>query len=285
MSISDIMALTGVIVYSFMTAVAAGNSTYSQFLEFGCKGSVYLINVSFSVSTISLAIISIDRYLVVTGKSVRQSTSYNKNLKFKIQMTILTCWIYAFSISGPIIPFLYVPLDGSFVCDTQNFGPNYNVPFMMLYYILNYLIPLIITCIMYLKIIRYLYLKTANINEASQIFSVNRRRTNNIIKMMVIVTFTYMLSSLPYILILMSSSFSGLSLTKYIESADPLSQFIIRFGLVLITISPIQNPIVYLCYNDTLKDSLPSCLTRRLTYNRRQMISTSIKVLSTSNEL
>ncbi|RDD36133.1 C-X-C chemokine receptor type 4 [Trichoplax sp. H2] len=129
MAISDTLALVGVIIYSFMTAIAAGNSGYSQFLEIGCKGSIYLLNVSFSVSTISLAIISIDRYIIITDRRNGQGLSPRQQLKIKL--IILTCWLYSLSVGIPIIPFLYVPQDGSFTCDTRNFGPNHNVPLLM----------------------------------------------------------------------------------------------------------------------------------------------------------
>ncbi|EDV19681.1 uncharacterized protein TRIADDRAFT_33142, partial [Trichoplax adhaerens] len=100
MSIADVVALFSVALHVISMIIVENNVAYTAFLEFGCKAYGYMLQVGFTVSTHSLAIISIDRYFSIC-RNASLNRKYALNTNRKIKLTIIVTWSYALVSSLP----------------------------------------------------------------------------------------------------------------------------------------------------------------------------------------
>ena len=280
MCISDSITLISVAINAILSAVRLlfqvrdkqGLLPY----EVGCKLSYFILNTGFTVSTISLAVISIDRYYIIVRSIGRNSIL---NTKRKIILTIIVIWAYSMIINVPIIYLMYIPIEAQTACDVYYYSYNFNAIYFLLLSVLNYFIPLSIIVIMYIRIVIHLRktirsqiqpagnslathsvpVSSTNFSAASS-FDTNRKRRIAIIKMIVIATAVYMLTSLPYTLILLSAAFSRMTILQLRNSVSSSAAIFIIFGFILTSVACVENPIIYLITNKVLRSGLPKCL-------------------------
>ena len=244
--------------------------------EIGCKLSYFILTTGFTVSTISLAVISIDRYYIIVRSIGRNSIL---NTKRKIILTIIVIWAYSMIINVPIIYLMYIPIEAQTACDVYYYSYNFNAIYFLLLSVLNYFVPLSIMIIMYIRIVIHLRktirsqiqpagnslathsvpVSSTNFSAASS-FDTNRKRRIAIIKMIVIATTVYMLTSFPYTLILLSAAFSRMTILQLYNSVSSDTAIFITFGFILTSVACVENPIIYLITNKVLRSGLPKCL-------------------------
>ncbi|EDV21947.1 uncharacterized protein TRIADDRAFT_59452 [Trichoplax adhaerens] len=280
MCISDGISLLSIILNTILSTLRTfynvrdrqGLAPY----EIGCKLSYFILSSGFTVSTVSLAIISVDRYHIIVG-SIGQNSILNT--KRKIRSAIICVWIYSFATNCPIIRFMYIPIDAPSTCDIYLYGYNENTLYYLVVSVLNYFIPLTIMIIMYGRIARHLKKTITPLNSIHSIsnsssysislpgtsiasassFQINRKRRVAIIKMIAIATTVYMLTSFPYVLIILTSAFTQMTILQLRNSGNPAASALITVGFISTSIACIENPIVYLIYNKVLRSALPQC--------------------------
>ncbi|EDV21950.1 uncharacterized protein TRIADDRAFT_59455 [Trichoplax adhaerens] len=214
--------------------------------------------MSFTVSVMCLAALAIDRYYIMLDKQIYKA-SLRGNSRNKIVIALI--WIYAAATNSPQLHLVQVTVNGT--CDVYYYGDNYNLPYFVTVLILNFYIPVVVMIITYRKIILRLkvpmvnsHLDTSSSSHRDNI-QVNRRRTISTIKMIVVATVVYMITSLPVPVIMVAAAAKKITVIELRQNAHPALSALITVGLSISVICCIQNPIIYLIFNSTLRSALP----------------------------
>lgn len=299
MCISDSITLISIAANAILSAIRLVHKVRDKQsllpYEIGCKLSYFILNTGFTVSTISLAVISIDRYYIIVG-SIGQNSILNT--KRKIKLTIIAVWIYSMAIDTPILHLMYIPMEAPTTCDIYYYSYNYNTMYFFMLSVLNYFIPLSIMVIMYIRIVIHLRktirsqvrslesssstyaisLPGTSFSAASS-FHTNRKRRVAIIKMIVAATAVYMMTSFPYILIILTAAFSQMTILQLRNTGDPANATFITIGFILTSVACVENPIIYLISNKVLRSAVPKCFQyeKKLRNSQIQAVRSSTK--------
>ncbi|RDD37897.1 rhodopsin [Trichoplax sp. H2] len=254
MCLSDLITLIASVAQTIITATIAAQTGYSLTLETVCRTSLYILNIGFSVSTISLAIVSIDRYNTLTRKTIRK-LKFSLNCDYKIKFSILIIWIYSIISSFPIFLLVSINPDQPYICDVANYGVI-NTSYLFTYYILNFFLPSLLVTIMYFKLVIYLRTHISSSSFRGLAFRNSKKSKSRIIKMMIIATISYLLTTLPHVIAILIATIAGQSLSEYSSSLSPAAAFLIQVAFILVTISCIENSVIYILSSKVLKNAL-----------------------------
>lgn len=253
--VSDIITLLGLIANMIVTA--RKSNTYAIVIKnWACKISTYILSMSFNVSTLSLMVLAIDRYYTILDNHDYKSPLKGKH---RIKVFIACIWIYAAAINGPQLHLLHITGNESSFCDAYYYSDYYNIPYYVLIFILNYCIPLLIMIIMYARIIIHLKVTVVNRDPNSSNtanFQINRKRSISVIKMIVVATVIYMITSFPVPVIMVAASLRRMTVAELRQNVHPVLSSLITTGLSISVLCCIQNPIIYFIFNSTLRNAL-----------------------------
>ncbi|RDD35927.1 Neuropeptide Y receptor type 1 [Trichoplax sp. H2] len=255
-SISDIITLFGLILNTFISNVRQGEVTMLHHIV--CKCTTFILSMSFTVSILCLAALAIDRYYIMLDNQI-----YKPSLKGnrRIKIVIVLIWIYAAATNSPQLHLLQVTADGT--CDIYYYGDNYNLPYFVAVLILNFCLPVVVMIVTYRNIILRLKVTVVNSHLDSSAssyrdnFQVNRRRTISTIKMIVVASVVYMITSFPVPIIMVAAAAKKMTIAELRQSAHPVLSLLITVSLAASVLCCIQNPIIYLIFNSTLRGALP----------------------------
>ncbi|RDD36547.1 Orexin receptor type 2 [Trichoplax sp. H2] len=255
-SISDMTALVGFIISAFVLNVQPGQVTMVHHIV--CKCTKSISSMSFTVSILCLAALAIDRYYIMLDNQI-----YKPSVKgnTRVRVVIVLIWIYAAAINSPQLHLLQVTANGT--CDVYYYGDNYNLPYFVTYLILNFCLPAVVMIVTYRNIILRLKVTVVNSHLDSSTpfsrdnFQVNRRRTISTIKMIVVATVVYMITSFPIPIIMVAAAAKKMTTTELRQNVHPVLSTLITVGLAISVLCCIQNPIIYLIFNSTLRSALP----------------------------
>ncbi|RDD36549.1 rhodopsin [Trichoplax sp. H2] len=269
MCISDIITLIALIINAVINS-ADYEEYFSIILRvIVCKLSKYITTVSYTVSTLFLAILAVDRYFIIVSNHERRKLPILKG-KQQINITVICVWIYSAMVDGPIIHLMYISFGNQSSCDVKHYSDSYNIPYFLSIIIVNYLLPLIVMIITYSKIVFHLKTSVTLNHEYSSndTFQANRKRKISVIKMIAIATTLYMLTSFPFAAILLASALKKISLGQLRRSVSPGIASLINIGFILSAVSCIENPIIYLIFNSTLRSVLPKSCCKCCNYRQ-----------------
>ena len=253
--ISDIITLISLIVNALVAALKSNADTFT-IKEATCKISTYILSMSFNVSTLSLMTLAIDRYYIILDNHDFKSPLRGK---YRVKVVIGCIWIYALIVNSPQLHLLHITPDVSATCDIYYYSDNYNIPYFIIIFILNYCIPLLIMIVMYTSII--IHLKVAvvdrNLNSSNGAdIQVNRKRSISVIKMIVIATVIYMITSFPVPVIMVAAALKRMTITQLRQTIHPVLSSLVTAGLAISIICCLQNPIIYFLFNSTLRKAV-----------------------------
>ncbi|RDD35871.1 Neuropeptide Y receptor type 1, partial [Trichoplax sp. H2] len=223
-----------------------------------CKCTTFILSMSFTVSILCLAALAIDRYYIMLDNQI-----YKPSLKGnrRIKIVIVLIWIYAAATNSPQLHLLQVTADGT--CDIYYYGDNYNLPYFVAVLILNFCLPVLVMIVTYRKIILRLKVTVVNSHLDSSAssyrdnFQVYRRRTISTIKMIVVASVVYMITSFPVPIIMVAAAAKKMTIAELRQNVHPVLSSLITVGLAISVLCCIQNPIIYLIFNSALRDALP----------------------------
>ncbi|RDD37901.1 Neuropeptide FF receptor 2 [Trichoplax sp. H2] len=269
MCVSDIITLISVAVNTAVDNILAIKGTNILSFDIACKLLVYILATSFTVSTFSLATIAIDRYCIVTHERIKQMLFLKT--KWKLRITIPSLWLVSCIINSPILWLIYVSPTIPSQCDFNQHRKLHNIIYFSLLFLIIYILPLAVVVVVYLKL--GLFLRSAlisrNKNDMNRYrqFKLNQKRGQSMIKMMTAVTIVYMFISVPFVVIVLTTTYYGTTLSS-ITNSSPTALILVSTGFALSTFSCVINPIIYLKYNETLRKALPSWLRCGHRYKR-----------------
>ncbi|RDD36548.1 Galanin receptor type 2 [Trichoplax sp. H2] len=258
MCISDMITLIALLISTIVDSEDFKEILSIIFREIVCKLSKFIITMSYTVSTLFLAILAVDRYFIIVNN--RKGLPLLKG-KRQINITITCVWIYSAIVGGPILHLMHIQRDNQSTCDVKHYSDSYNIPYFLSVIIINYLLPLTVMIITYSKIVFHLKISVVPKRDHSgnDTFQANRKRKISVIKMIAIATTLYMLTSFPFAAILLASALKRMSLSQLRKSFSPGIATLINIGFTLTAVSCVENPIIYLIFNSTLRSGLPKC--------------------------
>lgn len=272
MCISDMITLIGVAINGVLESILTTEGINLCVLCFNisCKLFLYLLSTSFAVSTFSLATIAVDRYCIATQTRMKQSVSLQT--KWKLRITITSLWLGSFIINSPLLRIIHLSPQFPYQCDFFHQDSLYNIMYFSSFFIITYFLPLAIVIIMYFKLgifLRSALIRRSRIhpNGSNRKFLVNQKRRLSMIKMMTAATVAYMLISVPFVVIVLTSTYLGTSLSL-ISKTSSVGSILISAGFTLSSFSCIVNPIIYLIFNDALRKALPLWLRCHHSYKK-----------------
>lgn len=259
MSIANSITLLSVAMHVISKFTLSAITNYSKFLDVGCKISRYMLEVGFTVSTISLAVISVDRYYGICAHQLSHSTWTFKN-KHRIKIALIFSWIYPLIVSIPSYFLSSMRKTPPYSCDNDSKYLEYDTIYTFIFHGLNYILPIIIVTIMYVKITLYLRLQLKHLPDQGIAFERSRKRITKVIYMMLIATAIYMVITLPHILAVFIATANKVPLEAYLYITHPYLKIFIIVSLYLAQISWVFNAMFYLIYNKQFRKELMNML-------------------------
>ncbi|XP_072246417.1 melanopsin-A [Leuresthes tenuis] len=282
------LAITDLLMCITQSPIFFTTSMHKRWIfgEKGCELYAFCGALFGICSMITLTVIAIDRYFVIT----RPLTSIGMLSKKRALVILLAAWAYSLGWSLP--PFFgwsaYVPegLLTSCTWDYMTFTPSVRA-YTMLLFIFVFFLPLFIIIYCYVFIFRAI--RTTNqavgkINGSTHSHSSTRdtvksfHRLQNewkMAKIALIVILLYVISWSPY---------SAVALTAFAGYADMLTPYMNSVPAVIAKASAIHNPIIYAIthpkYRLALAKYIP-CLGTLLCVHPRDLRSTSSSFIST----
>uniref|UniRef100_A0A3Q2QTQ8 Opsin 4 n=1 Tax=Fundulus heteroclitus TaxID=8078 RepID=A0A3Q2QTQ8_FUNHE len=246
------------------------------FGEKGCELYAFCGALFGICSMITLMVIAIDRYFVIT----RPLTSIGVLSRKRALLVLLVAWLYSLGWSLP--PFFgwsaYVPegLLTSCTWDYMTFTPSVRA-YTMLLFIFVFFLPLFIIIYCYVFIFRAIRSTNRSVGSSRDSVKTFRRLQNEwkMAKIALIVILLYVVSWSPY---------STVALTAFAGYADMLTPYMNSVPAVIAKASAIHNPIIYAIthpkYRMALAKYIP-CLGVLLCVRLRDLRSTSSSFIST----
>ncbi|XP_003963814.3 melanopsin-A isoform X1 [Takifugu rubripes] len=281
------LAVTDLLMCVTQTPIFFTTSMYKRWIfgEKGCELYAFCGALFGICSMITLTVIAIDRYFVIT----RPLTSIGVLSRKRAFVILMTVWIYSLGWSLP--PFFgwsaYVPegLLTSCTWDYMTFSPSVRA-YTMLLFIFVFFLPLFIIIYCYFFIFRAIRATNKAVGKVNgSVHSHSRRRESvknfqrlqnewKMAKIALMVILLYVISWSPY---------SCVALTAFAGYADMLTPYMNSVPAVIAKASAIHNPIIYAIthpkYRLALAKYIP-CLGFLLCISPHELQSTSSSFMS-----
>ncbi|RDD38914.1 Orexin receptor type 1 [Trichoplax sp. H2] len=270
MCISDILAPVAITINSFIiNEIQLQNKLL---YEISCKFFNYVLTVSMAVSMISFTIMAVDRFYITVLRKRRRLLFSSKR---SVRLTIFCIWLHGIITSIPVLQIMAMVYEPNRACDIIYVGDYYNIPFFTFFLIINYFIPVLITAILYIFIV--IRLKIAVMaslpygRTIPPVIYVNKRKAINTIKMIATTTVFYVLTSFPYVVIMLILSDAKVSMIE-LRRKGPVYSLLITLGFLMSALSCIENAIVCVVMSKELRktiiNSLRTLLGRKTVHYR-----------------
>lgn len=256
MCISDMMSLIAITCNTFILSIVT--VPYLLLYQISCKFFNYLLSVSMTVSMLTYTMMAIDRYFITV---VRKKHRFIFQGKRGIRLIISCIWFHSLITSIPVLHIMSV-YNGVVIspkCDISYLGDHYNLPYFAIYFAFNYFIPMIIAAVLHILIV--IRLKTAVSIGVSYgraippVLNVNKKKTINVIKMVATTTTIYIITTLPYVLIILTLVLERKSLVE-MRQIRSINSLLITAGFLLSALACIENPIVCFIMSKMLRKPL-----------------------------
>ncbi|RDD37893.1 Neuropeptide Y receptor [Trichoplax sp. H2] len=267
MAISDCLTVIMTALINTIHYYLACYIAFSSFLVFTCKITYFVNAIAYISSTVTLVAISLERHSKISPLSMQKSSFFNNT--FKLKAAIAFTWIAGIVIAIPYLTLVSIVPQNPWICSINYITPTFNIPYFISLFILVFIVPNIIIIAMYSRIIRYLNQNNAaqrNQPSFQRIFKHKRKMHCDTIKMLILVTAGYMITSLPIFIAYIMIAFSGLNLVDYIIHLNDMQTSVAQIAYIILPLACCQNPLIYLYYNKAIRNALSSQI-RRL-YNR-----------------
>ncbi|RDD37843.1 5-hydroxytryptamine receptor 7 [Trichoplax sp. H2] len=191
----------------------------------------------------TLCLIAIDRYLVITKPTTRLYHSIQQHFILIGQIIV---WILALSTALPIFDVVGVYENGTKLCDFPIITSKVST-FLYLVTTILYILPTTIMVFLYRKIINFTkkYIRPANFNHEQEIDHIVRRK---FVKMLITVTSCYILMSWPFFATLVGIAITRVPI-QYLRKVNQVYFLLAYFSFSITVAISIINPILYLKFD------------------------------------
>ena len=224
------------------------NISYSDGLIL-CRSIIFLTFASYGVSMMNLCLISIERYFHIVRFS---SVFFHRRRKMILIVSEVTIWLIAISINSPLISIINVYENDTILCDIPVIAIGESIYLVSVALIL-YIIPCTFLAVVYSKIINHQknYIRPGNLSSMQKV--IQQQNKEKFIKLLVLITFSYIFSTWPAFAIFIGLGISQTSL-KQLQKQN-VALFII--SLVSITVTTgiaFINPLIYLKFDTKIRE-------------------------------
>ena len=249
------MAVSDLLFVATRGALYGGNrvSVFGHSLSaLECKFGRYLTLISYSVSTISLVMITVDRFVATVFPMKVIMISGRKRMVF-----ILISWIISLAIFLPYLLFSTITedLDGQIICITRLNGKMTNRIYVSVCFLLLYCTPLIVIIILNSRIVKSLR-RTSRVLQGDGLSNIRRRKQNQrTMKVVILITVLYFICWTPnYAFMFLAIGF------RNIFKADIRVLLSTVFKFFLPFLSTAVNPFILFSFSTNYRRALKNCL-------------------------
>ncbi|RDD36980.1 Visual pigment-like receptor peropsin [Trichoplax sp. H2] len=251
MAVSDILGQLFTAFYSMFNVLQLQMSllTESDYTIL-CQWNYYGYNCSSLISALSFTVISIDRYITIMAEHNKKSSLQKPTF---LIMVIIAIWIVSCTSAIPVIFLIKANLSYNYACDLILFRNTDTTLLIFRYFavILTYPLPLITVTYLYYHVIRKIRLiaksQATNLNRSS-----HTNRQIHATKMMIIATLIFMINNTIMTTNLLIFGSLKIHLTELLIK-NPAIAVWITMSAIILNLSLIQNPIIYMLYNKTFR--------------------------------
>lgn len=248
LAIADILSSCQPIVVGISLMVLAKQDWPHHIIVILCRMAFYWWLLGYSLSVGMLTLISIERYrAIIQPMKPRLS---GKQLNY-----ILVCiWITCICISLPITFASDVDPIYYFDCrvDVDSF-PTFIDAYFTAITVVVYFIPLIIISFCYTCVVKKLRKDDKRVHQLKRTLTANQILKKKIMRMLILVTVNFMVSSLPWIISLIMTAYFGISPNEFYYSQDKFFTVVAIAIKTLFSSLPIANSLIYFMTNPTIQ--------------------------------
>lgn len=249
-SIADTLYLIIILITLFSNSlVQILNSTDNTIPIVTCKMSFWALSVSFTISASTFIIVSIDRFIKINRKSRHRSLLDKNEVLLSI---ILFTWLLAIFFSLPVIFNIDINTRFFFSCSIKPYRENDNIAMFIIYIInglLCYPVTLMIVITLYYKIFKHIRF---TILPSDRRKGTENYRQVKATKMIISVTVTYMITYIHLYVTWLYIGFTGINV-RYFNSENVMILFLISIGLIVATLTTMENPLLFFIYNKSFR--------------------------------
>lgn len=258
MAISDIIVLGfGSVFLTSNVVLSLQSNLQESSYKIICQLNYFLLTLSYITSSQSFMLISIDRYLTMNRNRNR---SLFQRKKILLAAMLLT-WLIGLGMAWPMLYLARINPKFPFMCDLVPHGmdENYSLSFYHLLAIaIAYPIPLITVSCLYYKIIRNIKGSVMSFAFTSNVVFKRSYRQVHATKMMLIATILFMVNSMPIMIAWTVAVLTGKSYVELVLSYGRFVFILISTAFLVASFTAIQNPIIFLIYNKSLRKAMIS---------------------------
>lgn len=244
--LSDILTVLSMIVAG--VNLVTDSISYSAGLIL-CRSTLFLTLASYGVSMMNLCLIGTERYFNIVRFS---SDFFHRHRKIILLGSEITIWLVVVSINSPLFSMIYVYKNDTILCDIPVIMIGESIYLLSLSFTL-YIIPCILLTIIYSKIINHQkhYNRPGNLSSLQII--TQQKKKKKFIKLLVLITLSYIFSTWPAFATFIGMAISQTSL-KQIQEKNVAIFLISLISVTITTGIALLNPLIYLKFDTNIRE-------------------------------
>ena len=257
LAIADILSSCQPIVVGISLMALANRNWPHHIILALCRVAFYWWLLGYSLSVGMLTLISIERYrAIIQPMKLRLAGKQLNTILMFIWLTCL-CISLPITVAADVDPVYY------FDCRVEvNLFPTFIDTYFTAITAIVYFIPLIIISFCYTCVVRKLRKDDKQVHQLKRTLTANQILKKKIMRMLILVTLNFMVSSLPWIISLIMIAYYGISPNDFYYSQDKFLTVIAISIKALFSSLPITNSLIYFMTNPTIQQKVLLWLTK-----------------------
>ncbi|RDD37842.1 Galanin receptor type 2 [Trichoplax sp. H2] len=266
--ISDIISN---LIYTVNFGITTDFNINYQFARLLCQITFYFTTSLYGISMLTLCLIAIDRYLVITKPNTRLNNTIQQHFILIGQIII---WTISLLTPIPIFDIVGIYQNQTDACDFPIITSKTSI-YLCSITIMLYILPTIVIVFMYGKVILYTkkYIRPVNFNHEQEIDHIARRK---FVKMLITITSFNVFLSWPFFATLV-----GIAITRtpiqYLRKVNQTHYALASASFSVTIAITIANPILYLKFDKHIRRA--SLLLLKLLVSRNRHSHSRIVIL------
>ncbi|RDD39882.1 Neuropeptide FF receptor 2 [Trichoplax sp. H2] len=216
-----------------------------------CKLGIFVWIICYSTSVGTLTVMSIERYRTIIHPTLP------KLFGKKLRLVLLLVWVVSILLASPSISLAGADRYNKYDCILDNQGPKYLIrAYATILNLMDYVIPLSIMLYCYTKIVIKLRKTALVTSRLKKSLTDGDRHVQRVIKMLVFVTVSFIITALPWTLGISLIAYSPFNNTETLITHDETLSIVSQVAQVLSLSSPLYDPIMYIIANQNFRRDL-----------------------------